>query len=262
MISIKTEKECVMELIKENRPIVELNLKMAKKHIKLKGIKKASKTKKASKIPSFLEIFMEEAYKQLRLDGLALAKEKMEIKNMSTTQDTNKSICEKDSKKEINTLKNSSKSNNENVKNTNDNSKNISTNIKPVEKTELKNNDKTNILNENNISKSDVTENSIYSNKDASLESLSRTNEKSTKDIVHKSKTLDCPPPKNDLPNTELVSPFTEVKRKDGSSQLGFSILTTGTPIEKTKRKRTKKKNTDINIFGEITSQLSLFGLI
>lgn len=254
MINIKTEKECVMELIKENRPIVEINLKMAKKHIKIKGIKKASKTKKANNRnkSSFLEVFMEEAYKQLRLDGLTLAKEKMELNSALSTEDTDKSICKKDSKKEIDTVNKGSKLS------TVDTNKDINIkSTKSIKKTELSTDVKTNLSNKDKVSK-----NNSCINEEASLALLSETNEKSKKDITHKSKTLNCPPSKNNLPNTELVSPFTEIKRTDGSSQLKFSVTTTDTPIEKTKIKRCKKRSVNNDVYTESTSQLSLFSLM
>ena len=259
MINIKTEKECVMELIKENRPIVEINLKMAKKHIKKKGIKKASKNKKANKnISSFFEAFMEEAYKQLRLDGLALAKEKMETANESIIEEDVNKLKDKDNtKSNTEVLTNNSKLNNTDTESiANNNCEKVDKNSKSTKK-----------IASNTNNKSDLFNNKI--SKDTSLEPISETNEKSKKNIISKtkskskSKALDCPPSiDNNSEKTELVSPFMEVERTDGSSQLGFSVLTINTPIEKTKKKRCKKRNTNDNIHNESVSQLSLFSLI
>ena len=254
MISIKAEKESVLELIKENRPIVEINLKMAKKHIKIKGIKKASKNKKANSknTSTFFETFMEEAYKQLRLDGLALAKEKMELANESTIDEgDNKSKNTDNIEPKVEISTDNSKLNNKDVKSsTNDKCKKTDTRSKFTKKIDSTTKNKSNLFNENEVSK------------DTSLESISDTNEKSKKNIISKSKALDCPPSINNSENVELVSPFTEVKRKDGCSQLGFSVITTNTPIEKAKRKRCKKTNINDNTYNESTSQLSLFSLI
>lgn len=260
MINIKAEKESVLEIIKENRPIVEINLKMAKKHIKIKGIKKASKNKKANSknVSTFFEIFMEEAYKQIRLDGLALAKEKIELANKSIVDENNDKSNNKDNiKPKVEVSTNNSKLNNKDTKSINNNCKKIDTRSKSTKKIDSTTKNKSNLLNKNEISK----DNSCVS-KDTSLESISDTNEKSKKNIISKSKALDCPPSINNSENVELVSPFTEVKRKDGCSQLGFSVITTNTPIEKAKRKRCKKTNINDNTYNESTSQLSLFSLI
>lgn len=232
MINIKTEKECVLELIKENRPIVELNLKMAKKHIKIKSIKKASNKKVAKKSFNFFDVFMEEAYNQLRLDGLSLAKEKIEL--------TSKSNIEESTKGEHNI-----KIKSESIISSEDDKKINSTTKK-----------QSNLFSKNKVSKYDNL------NDEDSLKSICDINKKSKEDTICKPKALECPPCTNSSVKTELISPFTEVKRKDGSSQLGFSFSMTKTPIEKTKKKTHKKKDTRDNICNNSVSQLSIFSLI
>lgn len=232
MINIKAEKECVLELIKENRPIVELNLKMAKKHINIKCIKKASKKKVAENSFNFFDVFMEEAYKQLRLDGASLAKEKIELTSEPNIEESTKD--ENDIK-----IKSESIISSEYNKKINSTTKNQS-----------------NLFNKNKVSKNDNL------NDEDSLKSICDINKKSKEDIICKPKALECPPCTNSSVNTELISPFTEVKRKDGSSQLGFSFSMTKTPIEKTKTKTHKKKDIHETVSNNSVSQLSIFSLI
>lgn len=203
MINLKTEKECILEIIKENRPIVDLNLNMAKKHIKIKRIKKASKKKVNENLFNFFDAFMEEAYKQLRLDGISLAKEKLEL--------TSEFNIEEESNKNTKIIS-------ETTIDCKDNNKIDSTSE-----------NKTNLFKKNKFSKP---------------------------------KTLDCPPCTDNSINTELISPFTEVKRKDGSSQLGFSFSITKTPVEKIKKNTPRKRVIRETVCNDSISQLSIFSLI
>lgn len=82
MSNLTKEKEAVLAVIRENKPVVEANLEIAKKHIKLKGIKKASKNKTSISKSSFYDVFMEEAYKEILLNAKALLKEEKELNDM------------------------------------------------------------------------------------------------------------------------------------------------------------------------------------
>lgn len=98
MSNLTKEKEAVLEIIKENKSIVDMNLKMAKKHIKLKGIKKASKKKSSKSNLSFYDIFMEVAYDEILLNAKDLLKEKKELNetNDSISSDISiNGICNK-----------------------------------------------------------------------------------------------------------------------------------------------------------------------
>lgn len=237
MNNIRAEKECVMELIKENKPIVEINLKMAKKHIKLKGIKKASKKKKSTtnNISTFFEIFIEEAYKQLRLDAKALAKDKIERKESSLFKNMDTKANKEDSTSIDSTLNNN----------------NLEKSTQDKYSKKINNSKKSNLLTSDNSIKKDVGINK---------ESLLDFGVDFKNDSISKPKTLNCPPKVDNSKNSELDISFMETKRIDGTSQIGFSISTIEIPIEKTKRKKCKKLNINDNN-KDVISQLSFFSL-
>lgn len=86
MTNTTAEKKAMLQIINENKPIVESNLKLAKEHIKIKKIKKTSKKSTTSNKDSFFEAFMDVAYEELRNNAKERVKENISFNHIDNVE--------------------------------------------------------------------------------------------------------------------------------------------------------------------------------